>query len=135
MDDVPPSLMSGQRRRKSAHQAVLKDRLQSLYSSGPSVLNVERRRSVLHSTMPSWSSINLIRLGRRCRIDFFCEPNCTRQRRKLSDFVGVERSYFVHVLSDDAGEVIDVDAITGGFNFQNAWTGGYIAAQGIIHSN
>ncbi|HET8735175.1 MAG TPA: NAD(P)/FAD-dependent oxidoreductase [Pricia sp.] len=31
-----------------------------------------------------------------------------------------------------AGEVIDVDAITGGFNFQNAWTGGYIAAQGIV---
>ena len=30
-----------------------------------------------------------------------------------------------------AGEVIDVDAITGGFNFQNAWTGGYIAAQGV----
>ncbi|MEP3209140.1 MAG: NAD(P)/FAD-dependent oxidoreductase [Maribacter sp.] len=30
-----------------------------------------------------------------------------------------------------AGEVIDVDAITGGFNFQNAWTGAYIAAQGI----
>lgn len=32
-----------------------------------------------------------------------------------------------------AGEVINVDAITGGFNFQNAWTGGYIAAQGIIN--
>lgn len=31
-----------------------------------------------------------------------------------------------------AGEVIDVDAITGGFNFQNAWTTGYIAAQGIV---
>lgn len=31
-----------------------------------------------------------------------------------------------------AGEVINVDAITGGFNFQNAWTGGYIAAQGIL---
>ncbi|RKR15146.1 hypothetical protein CLV91_1228 [Maribacter vaceletii] len=30
-----------------------------------------------------------------------------------------------------AGEVINVDAITGGFNFQNAWTSGYIAAQGI----
>lgn len=30
-----------------------------------------------------------------------------------------------------AGEVIDVDAITGGFNFQNAWTSAYIAAQGI----
>lgn len=34
-----------------------------------------------------------------------------------------------------AGEVIDVDAITGGFNFQNAWTGGYIAAKGIANSN
>lgn len=31
-----------------------------------------------------------------------------------------------------AGEVIDVDAITGGFNFQNAWTGGYIVARGIV---
>ncbi|MGI9553139.1 MAG: NAD(P)/FAD-dependent oxidoreductase [Aurantibacter sp.] len=31
-----------------------------------------------------------------------------------------------------AGEVINVDAITGGFNFQNAWTTGFIAAQGIV---
>ncbi|MBO0330559.1 BaiN/RdsA family NAD(P)/FAD-dependent oxidoreductase [[Muricauda] lutisoli] len=30
-----------------------------------------------------------------------------------------------------AGEIINVDAITGGFNFQNAWTGAYIAAQAI----
>ena len=33
-----------------------------------------------------------------------------------------------------AGEVINVDAITGGFNFQNAWTGGYIAAQAVANS-
>jgi predicted Rossmann fold flavoprotein len=33
-----------------------------------------------------------------------------------------------------AGEIINVDAITGGFNFQNAWTGGYLAAQGIIQN-
>ena len=30
-----------------------------------------------------------------------------------------------------AGEVLNIDAITGGFNFQNAWTGGYIVAQSI----
>ncbi len=30
-----------------------------------------------------------------------------------------------------AGEVIDVDAITGGFNFQNAWTGGYLISEAI----
>lgn len=30
-----------------------------------------------------------------------------------------------------AGEVINIDAITGGFNFQNAWTSAYIAAQTI----
>ncbi len=30
-----------------------------------------------------------------------------------------------------AGEVINVDAVTGGFNFQNAWTGAYIAAQSM----
>lgn len=27
-----------------------------------------------------------------------------------------------------AGEIMNIDAITGGFNFQNAWTSGYIAA-------
>lgn len=30
-----------------------------------------------------------------------------------------------------AGEVLNIDAITGGFNFQNAWTGGYIAGKSM----
>lgn len=30
-----------------------------------------------------------------------------------------------------AGEVLDIDAITGGFNFQAAWTTGFVAAQAI----
>ncbi len=33
-----------------------------------------------------------------------------------------------------AGEVLNIDAITGGFNFQNAWTGGFIAAQAITNN-
>ena len=32
-----------------------------------------------------------------------------------------------------AGEVLNIDGLTGGFNFQNAWTGGYIAAKAIAH--
>lgn len=30
-----------------------------------------------------------------------------------------------------AGEIMDIDGITGGFNFQNAWTSGWIAAKSI----
>ena len=30
-----------------------------------------------------------------------------------------------------AGEILNVDAITGGFNFQNAWTGGFIIANNL----
>lgn len=30
-----------------------------------------------------------------------------------------------------AGEILNIDAITGGFNFQNAWTTGFLAAQDI----
>lgn len=30
-----------------------------------------------------------------------------------------------------AGEVVNIDAITGGFNFQNAWTSGFIVAENI----
>lgn len=33
-----------------------------------------------------------------------------------------------------AGEILNIDAITGGFNFQNAWTGGYLAAKAITNS-
>ena len=30
-----------------------------------------------------------------------------------------------------AGEIVNIDAITGGFNFQNAWTSGFIVAESI----
>ena len=30
-----------------------------------------------------------------------------------------------------AGEVLDIDAVTGGFNFQAAWTTAYTVAQNI----
>lgn len=32
-----------------------------------------------------------------------------------------------------AGEVLDIDGITGGFNFQSAWTTGWIAGQAMAH--
>lgn len=33
-----------------------------------------------------------------------------------------------------AGEVLDIDGVTGGFNFQNAWTTSWLAAQAILRS-
>jgi hypothetical protein len=30
-----------------------------------------------------------------------------------------------------AGEVLNIDAVTGGFNFQNAWTSGWIVANSV----
>ena len=33
-----------------------------------------------------------------------------------------------------AGEVLDIDGITGGFNFQNAWTTAFLASNAIAHS-
>jgi predicted Rossmann fold flavoprotein len=33
-----------------------------------------------------------------------------------------------------AGEIVNIDAITGGFNFQNAWTSGFIVAHSITAS-
>lgn len=34
-----------------------------------------------------------------------------------------------------AGEVLDIDGVTGGFNFQNAWTTGWIAGQSAARAN
>ncbi|MGY6649951.1 NAD(P)/FAD-dependent oxidoreductase [Wenyingzhuangia sp. IMCC45574] len=33
-----------------------------------------------------------------------------------------------------AGEVLNIDAVTGGFNFQNAWTGGWVISEAIAYS-
>ena len=33
-----------------------------------------------------------------------------------------------------AGEILNADGITGGFNFQHAWSSGWIAARAILHS-
>ena len=45
------------------------------------------------------------------------------------DFNTFSSKRFPNVLF--AGEILDIDAVTGGFNFQAAWTGAYIAAAGI----
>jgi predicted flavoprotein YhiN len=45
------------------------------------------------------------------------DPN-TMMSKKISDL------YF-------AGEIGDVDGITGGFNFQHAWTRGFVAASSL----
>lgn len=49
---------------------------------------------------------------------------------KEIDFTTMESKILPHLYF--AGEVIDVDGVTGGFNFQNAWSTGWIAANSII---
>lgn len=54
------------------------------------------------------------------------------------DLTNINFKTFESKLHDNlyfAGEVLNIDAITGGFNFQNAWTGGYMISQAISKSN
>jgi predicted flavoprotein YhiN len=34
-----------------------------------------------------------------------------------------------------AGEILDIDGITGGFNFQNAWTTGWLAGRAMAEAS
>jgi hypothetical protein len=34
-----------------------------------------------------------------------------------------------------AGEILDIDGITGGFNFQSAWTTGYLVGLAMANGN
>ncbi|MCZ2443695.1 MAG: NAD(P)/FAD-dependent oxidoreductase [Flavobacteriales bacterium] len=54
---------------------------------------------------------------------------CGGISRKEIDFRTMESKLHPNLFF--AGEVIDIDGITGGFNFQAAWTCGYIAGEGI----
>ncbi|BDC99530.1 NAD(P)/FAD-dependent oxidoreductase [Persicobacter psychrovividus] len=46
------------------------------------------------------------------------------------DFKTMQSRKFEHLYI--AGELLDVDGVTGGYNFQNAWSGGYVAARDIV---
>jgi predicted Rossmann fold flavoprotein len=50
-------------------------------------------------------------------------------RLKEIDFKKFESKLFPGLFM--AGEVLNIDAVTGGFNFQAAWTGGYLAGKAI----
>jgi predicted Rossmann fold flavoprotein len=53
------------------------------------------------------------------------------------DLKQVDFTRFKSKLHDNlyfAGEVLDIDGVTGGFNFQAAWTGSYLAAEDIAKS-
>ena len=53
-------------------------------------------------------------------------------KRKEVDFTTMESKIISGLYF--AGEVLDIDGITGGFNFQNAWTTSWIAAGAIANA-
>ncbi|XP_057947764.1 uncharacterized protein LOC131143465 isoform X3 [Malania oleifera] len=57
-----------------------------------------------------------------------CVCNCLCRNTKVS-LNTMESKIQQHLFF--AGEVINIDGVTGGFNFQNAWSGGYIAGTSI----
>ena len=61
----------------------------------------------------------------------FKEEFVTAGGVKLSeiDFKTYQSKLFKHLYL--ACEVLDIDAVTGGFNFQNAWTGGYLISEAL----
>jgi predicted Rossmann fold flavoprotein len=48
---------------------------------------------------------------------------------KEVNFKTMESKLFPHLYF--AGEILNIDAITGGFNFQHAWTSGFIVSESI----
>lgn len=59
--------------------------------------------------------------------------SCGGVDNKIVDFKTMESKVVPNLYF--AGEVLNIDAITGGYNFQSAWTTGYIAACSIAEKN
>ncbi len=55
---------------------------------------------------------------------------CGGVERREVDFRSMESKVCPHLFF--AGEILDVDGLTGGFNFQNAWTTGYLAGRASL---
>jgi len=54
---------------------------------------------------------------------------CGGVNLKEVDFKTMESRCCPHLYF--AGEILDIDGVTGGFNFQSAWTTGWLAGQAI----
>ena len=65
--------------------------------------------------------------------DFLAEPAIVEEVK--SELIEIDSNSMQSKLVPGlffAGEIINVDGVTGGFNFQNAWTTGWIAAQHVF---
>lgn len=86
------------------------------------------------------SRVELSRLGERLFATDFKVEGKNRYKDEFVECGGVSlkeidfktMSSKIHSDLYFAGEVLDIDGITGGFNFQNAWTGGYIAGHAMM---
>ena len=91
----------------------------------------------------SWAEMSALKIEKLARILSASEFDVNGKSTNKEEFVtagGVELKQidfktFGSRLHPDlyfAGEVLNIDGITGGFNFQAAWTGSYIAAMAIV---
>jgi predicted Rossmann fold flavoprotein len=93
-----------------------------------------------------WAQISKKEIAQLCQVLVASQLNISGQNRFKDEFVecgGVALHEIDFKTMESkicpglffAGEILDVDGITGGFNFQNAWTTGWVAAQHMILSN
>jgi len=128
--------------KKSAPKKTIYVR--SLFEEIPKRLWVKFLQSVHIEETQNWSNISnlqLEKLSEKLTNTVFQSHGKTTFKEEFVTAGGVNLKEIdfktfeskIHPNLFFAGEVINVDAITGGFNFQNAWTGAYIAAQGITN--
>ena len=90
----------------------------------------------------NWSEINKKELNLILQNLFYCELNVLGKSRFKEEFVecgGINLKEINFKTMESklcpglyfSGEVMDIDGITGGFNFQSAWTSGWIAGNNM----
>lgn len=117
--------------------------LRSLFEEIPKRLWVKFLQSVHIEENQNWSNISnlqLEKLTEKLTNTVFISHGKTTFKEefvtaggldlKEINFKGFESKLIPNLYF--AGEVLNIDGLTGGFNFQNAWTGAYLAAMAIV---
>lgn len=93
-----------------------------------------------------WSQLDKHEMKRLCQMVNACPLQMQGKTTFKEEFVtagGVQRSEINWSSMESkvcpglflAGECIDVDAVTGGFNFQHAWTSAWLAARAVVEAD
>jgi len=132
---------------EALYQTLLKEKQTNPHGFLPQFLPKKLQTRLLENLIDSKTALNqfsnktLMQIANKCTADSYQIDGKTRNKEEFATAGGINLSQVDFKTMQSritpglffAGEILNIDGITGGFNFQNAWTSAYLAATAMTN--